>query len=240
VVHAAARGAAAPRDRPAKHHVGQRLPASRGLVAAHAPADAGDLPRPARDRDRRDARRQRRARLRVRHREARAARGPHRAREARLPERGRLTAATREEIRMARLRYARTLDEVKRAHETNPEFLKSTVRSIRVVYETHPELVAAALPKPLAPSARPEVCVTFSHVAMHLSPQLTIEIGSAIFGVRARYEGGEGIYLLTMPMTTEQAVIGGRETYGEPKKIAKIDFAKDGERVRAQVERMGV
>jgi acetoacetate decarboxylase len=141
---------------------------------------------------------------------------------------------------MARLRYAKTLDEVKRAHETNPEFLKSTVRSIRVVYETNPELVAAALPKPLAPAASPEVCVTFSHVAMHVSPQLTIEIGSAIFGVRARYEGDEGIYLLTMPMTTEQAVIGGRETYGEPKKIAKIDFTKDGERVRARVERMGI
>ena len=46
---------------------------------------------------------------------------------------------------MARLRYAKTLDEVKRAHETNPEFLKSTVRSIRAVYETHPELVKAVI-----------------------------------------------------------------------------------------------
>lgn len=141
---------------------------------------------------------------------------------------------------MARLRYAKTLDEVRRASEQNPEFLKSTVRSIRAVYETHPELVAAVIPKPLAAAARPEVCVTFSHVAMHISPQLTIEIGSAVFGVRAQYEGGEGIYLLTMPMTTEQAVLGGRDTYGEPKKIAKIDFAKDGARLRARVERMGI
>ena len=141
---------------------------------------------------------------------------------------------------MARLRYAKTLDEVKRAHETNPEFLKSTVRSIRAVYETHPELVKAVIPQPLTPAARPEVCVTFSHVAMHINPQLTIEIGSAIFGVRVSYDGQEGIYLLTMPMTTEQAVLGGRDTYGEPKKIAKIDFAKDGEKVSARVERMGI
>jgi len=42
-----------------------------------------------------------------------------------------------------------------------------------------------------------------------------------------------------MPMTSEQAVIGGRETYGEPKKIAKIDFEKDSERVAASVSRMG-
>lgn len=141
---------------------------------------------------------------------------------------------------MARLRYAKSLAEVRRAAETNPEFLKSTVRSIRVVYETHPELCAAVIPKPLTPAARPEVCVTFSHVAMHINPQLTIEIGSAIFGVRARYEGTDGIYLLSMPMTSEQAVLGGRDTYGEPKKIARIAFEKDGPRVSARVERMGI
>jgi acetoacetate decarboxylase len=129
---------------------------------------------------------------------------------------------------------------VRGAAETNPEFLKSTVGSIRTVYETHPELCAAVLPKPLQPAARPEVCVTFSHVAMHINPQFTLEIGSAIFGVRARYEGSEGIYLLTMPMTTEQAVLAGRDTYGEPKKIARIDFQKDGARVTARVERMGI
>ncbi len=42
-------------------------------------------------------------------------------------------------------------------------------------------------------------------------------------------------------MTTEQAVIGGRETYGEPKKIAQIEFSKDGEpRCAAKVSRMGI
>jgi acetoacetate decarboxylase len=43
-----------------------------------------------------------------------------------------------------------------------------------------------------------------------------------------------------MPMTTEQAVVPGRETYGEPKKIAQIDFEKDGDRVKAAVSRMGL
>jgi len=140
---------------------------------------------------------------------------------------------------MARLRYVKSLEQVKRTAEQNPEFLESTVRSLRVVYETAPAVAAALVPKPLLPS-RPEICVTFSHVAMHVSPQVTIEIGSAIFGVRATYDGVEGIWLLTMPMTSEQAVIGGRETYGEPKKIAKIEFHKDAERVSASVSRMGV
>ena len=141
---------------------------------------------------------------------------------------------------MARLRFVKSLEQVKRDAERNPEFLSSTVRSIRVVYETHPALAAAVLPKPLVPSARPEVCATFSHVAMHVSPELTIEIGSAIFGVRASYDGIEGIWLITMPMTSEQAVIPGRETYGEPKKIASIDFRREGDRVAAVVTRLGI
>jgi acetoacetate decarboxylase len=140
---------------------------------------------------------------------------------------------------MTQLRYVKSLEQVKRDAERNPEFLESTVRSLRVVYETAPPIAAALVPKPLQPS-RPEICVTFSHVAMHVTPEVTIEIGSAIFGVRASYDGVEGIWLITMPMTSEQAVIGGRETYGEPKKIAKIDFHKDGDRVAASVSRMGV
>jgi acetoacetate decarboxylase len=134
----------------------------------------------------------------------------------------------------------KTLDQVKQAAEANPEFLSSTVRSIRTVYETDPAIVAAVLPKPLAPAPEPHVCVTFSHVAIHISPEFTMEIGSAVFGVKARYDGVEGIYLITMPMTTEQAVVGGRETYGEPKKIADIDFWKEGHSVRASVSRMGM
>jgi acetoacetate decarboxylase len=141
---------------------------------------------------------------------------------------------------VSKLRYVKTLEQVKRAAESNPEFLESTVTSLRAVYETDPVIVAAVMPRPLEPADRPEVCVTCSHVAMHISPELTIEIGSAIFGVRASYDGEDGIYLITMPMTTEQAVIPGRETYGEPKKIAQIDFQLDGPEVSAVVTRMGI
>jgi acetoacetate decarboxylase len=141
---------------------------------------------------------------------------------------------------VAKLRYVKTLEQVKKAAESNPEFLESTVRSVRCVYETDPAIIAAVLPKPLEPTDRPEVNVTFSHVAMHITPEYTFEIGSAIFGVRAQYDGDVGTFLITMPMTTEQAVIGGRETFGEPKKIADIDFELEGDRVTSSVTRMGV
>lgn len=141
---------------------------------------------------------------------------------------------------MAKLRYVKTLDQVKKAAEQNPEFLESTVRSVRCVYETDPAIVAAVLPQPLEPTDRPEVNVTFSHVAMHITPEYTFEIGSAIFGVRAQYDGTIGTYLITMPMTTEQAVVPGRETFGEPKKIAEIAFDQAGDRVSSSVTRMGM
>ncbi len=141
---------------------------------------------------------------------------------------------------MGTLRYVKTPEQVKKAREENPEFLDSTVRSIRIEFETDPEIYAALIPKPLEPIATPEVCVTFSNVQMHITPEYTFEIGSAIFGVKTTYDGQEGVYLITMPMTTEQVVVPGRETFGEPKKIADIEFERDGDSVSAKVSRMGM
>jgi len=141
---------------------------------------------------------------------------------------------------MSKLRYVKTADQIAKARQSNPEFLESSVRSLRFVYETDPAIAAALVPRPLAAYPAGHICVTFSQVAIHLSPEFTFEIGSAIFGVKASYEGVAGIYLVTMPMTTEQAVVPGRETFGEPKKIAAIDFKKDGERVSCEVTRMGM
>jgi len=141
---------------------------------------------------------------------------------------------------MARVRYLKSLEQIKQAAEANPEFLSSTVRSLRAVYETDPAIAAAVTPRPLVASPRGEVCVTFSHVAMHIRPGLTIEIGSGVFGVRASYAGVEGIYLLTMPMTAEQAVLGGRDTFGEPKKIAQFEWKREGDAVSARALRMGI
>lgn len=141
---------------------------------------------------------------------------------------------------MARLRYVKTTEQVAKARSANPEFLESTVRSLRFVYETDAAVAVALVPQPLVVDPASEVCVTFSQVSIHLSPAVTFEIGSAIFGVKASYEGVAGSYLVTMPMTTEQAVVPGRETFGEPKKIAQIDFRKDADRVFSDVTRMGL
>ena len=141
---------------------------------------------------------------------------------------------------MAKLRYVKTLEQVKKARENDAEFLQSSMRQVRCEYLTDPAIHRALVPRPLPPAAEPAVCVTFTDVTMQITPDYSLTIGAAIFGVKASYDGVEGINLITMPMTTEQAVIGGRETYGEPKKIAQIELSRDGDRISTQVSRMGM
>ncbi len=63
--------------------------------------------------------------------------------------------------------------------------------------------------------------------------------GPGWFGVRARHGRVEGEYPLFMPMTTEQATVGGRETFGEPKKIGAVTDRRRRHHVHARFERMG-
>ena len=159
---------------------------------------------------------------------------------------------------MARVRYAKSLrdldSEPNRRGDTEGAGLKSTVRSIRCRYETDSEAAQAVVPKPLEASVVPEVILNFSSVEMHLEGDVTVDICSASFGVRVDYADRPGNYLLTMPMSSEAAVVRGRERFGEPKKLARIEFSSPSTKrgssrgggierqdsVSASVERMGV
>lgn len=118
--------------------------------------------------------------------------------------------------------------------------LNNTVRSIRATYETDPLVYAAMLPRPLEAAARPEIFVQLAHVAMHVTPERTIEIGALTLGVMCNYEGQAGAYCFHMAMEGESVVTSGRERFGEPKKIAETSFVKDGNHVRATCSRHGI
>jgi len=64
--------------------------------------------------------------------------------------------------------------------------------------------------------------------------------GAGYFAVAASHEGHPGEYPLVMPMTSERAVIGGREVYGEPKKIGDVVLELDGEGVTGTMARHGI
>ncbi len=118
--------------------------------------------------------------------------------------------------------------------------LNNVVQSVRVVYETDPAVVRAMLPKPLVPAERPEVFLQFASVEMHISAGNVIKVGALTCAIMCEYEGKKGGYVYVMAMEGESVVTGGRERYGEPKKIAETTFSKDGNKVKATVSRRGI
>ncbi len=140
---------------------------------------------------------------------------------------------------MARLRYVNGNSNGGQASGARSS-IRHTVQSLRARYETEPEIAQALLPRPLEAEVGAEIFVQFANVAMHLTETRTVEIGAATVGVACRYEDRQGYYVLAMPMEGEFVVIGGREKYGEPKKIAQTSFSHVDGHVNAKVARHGV
>ena len=136
----------------------------------------------------------------------------------------------------SRIRYgARTPDEL-RNREVELTSLGAWALTLTAIYETDADAIAAVLPRPLEPPPEPLVRVTVAAVDIGLGRP---PFGAGTFAVSAVHEGLLGAYPLVMPMTTEQAVVGGRETFGEPKKLAEVVVSRDGDRVQGWFERMG-
>jgi len=132
------------------------------------------------------------------------------------------------------VRFVKTQDEVRdiQAIYARPQFLG--VRSLTVPFETTPEAVQALLPPPLEPTAEAVGSAWVGEIGN--SNSVGPFRGAALY-VRARYGDLVGDYCVTMPMSTDAAVTFGRELYGEPKRVAKIVFERQGEHIWGSAER---
>jgi acetoacetate decarboxylase len=136
-----------------------------------------------------------------------------------------------------RIRYgARTPEELLN-REVKATSVGAWSTSLTASYETDPDVVAAVLPPPLEPTDRPLVRVSVARVDLGRGYP---PFGAGTVAVQARHDGTIGNYPLVMPMTTEQSVIGGRETFGEPKKLAQVTLEQQGDAVTGRITRMGV
>ncbi|HXW35912.1 MAG TPA: acetoacetate decarboxylase family protein [Acidimicrobiales bacterium] len=131
------------------------------------------------------------------------------------------------------IRYAPRHEQRSREMEASSSAIWS--QAATAIYETDPDLVAAVLPPPLKPGPEPLVRLTITSVEIPGMPGF----GAGWFGVQARHGDRVGEYPLFMPMTTEQSTVGGRETYGEPKKLAEVWAKREGDQIDAGVSRMG-
>ncbi|WP_406403485.1 acetoacetate decarboxylase family protein [Streptomyces sp. NBC_00879] len=137
---------------------------------------------------------------------------------------------------MARVRYgARTEAEIAAARASSSRLPDIWSTGVVAVWESDPDAVAAVLPPPLKPTERPLVRASISKVDLSGHP-----LGAGSVAVAALHDGREGWYPLVMPMTHERALVGGREVFGEPKKLGEVSVERDGLVVRAVLARHGI
>jgi acetoacetate decarboxylase len=133
------------------------------------------------------------------------------------------------------VRYGPRPPEARVDHEIDATTAPIATEAVTITYLTDPGIVAAVLPKPLEPAAEPLGRIQLQRVRLEGRPPF----GSAVFSVTARHAEIDGDYPLFMPQSTEQSVTGGRETFGEPKKLARIEVQRDGDHISAGVDRLG-
>ncbi len=147
----------------------------------------------------------------------------------------RSSQATAKGGHVAAVRYAARTPEQLRSREIEKTSVGAWSTVLVALFETDPDVIASVLPKPLAPSSRPLAKATFATVDIPGLPTF----GAGSFSVQCTHEGTLGYYCLVMPMSTEPWVIGGRETFGEPKKIGQVTVDVDGDAVHGTMNRMG-
>ncbi|MGA3084015.1 MAG: acetoacetate decarboxylase family protein [Thermodesulfobacteriota bacterium] len=107
---------------------------------------------------------------------------------------------------------------------------------LTVYFETKPEIVARLLPAPLRPAILP---VGAAFVANYPKTNFGVSYLESALCLLADYNGEQGIYILSMPVTNDMALILGREVFGYPKKIANIALNKNGDLIEGWTERHG-
>lgn len=132
------------------------------------------------------------------------------------------------------MRLTKTLDEIRAIQAVYARGHSIGVRSLRVMFETSHAAVRELLPPPLEPTPEP---VGFATVR-EISNSTTVgPYEMAALYLRARYEERVGLYAVSMPTSTPEAVTFGREILGEPRKQAKIIFERQDEYVWGSAER---
>lgn len=125
------------------------------------------------------------------------------------------------------------------SNRPEPSTFHPTLPSIEARYLTDPDALAAVLPPPLRPPDVPRVHARVTDIDLDLGGHRYRErVG--FFAVDCTYEGIAGEYPLLIPIDLEPAVAISRERFGEPKKLAEIDFRREGDHVEARITRLGV
>jgi acetoacetate decarboxylase len=138
-----------------------------------------------------------------------------------------------------KLKLVRSLDEISsRAKHFSKGFVLGDAVMVMVMFRTKADVVKKVLPQPLEPDP---ASTGTAYVAEFHRTNFGVTYNEAALSVSAQYKGEVGNYCLSMPVTNDMALIGGREVYGFPKKIAEtIHVKREGNKVAGVCIRKGI
>lgn len=132
--------------------------------------------------------------------------------------------------------FVKSSSEIGRMREVLREARFVGGEMLSATYRTHPEAVARILPPGLEPIEEPLARLV---VGRWRSNAVGDFHGGALY-VPARHRGVAADYVVSMFMDRDVPLLYGRELYGEPKKIARVNLARQQHRVTGWIERGGV
>lgn len=131
--------------------------------------------------------------------------------------------------------FLKTFEEITKNYRETADFYDAEM--LVVLWETKPDIVKRLLPPPLKPARKP---LATAFVANYPRTNFGVSYLESALLLRAEFNGEEGNYCLSMPVTNDIAMAAGREIFGYPKKIANIQFNRRGKVAEGLAERHGV
>jgi acetoacetate decarboxylase len=132
--------------------------------------------------------------------------------------------------------FIRPLDQIEQKNVDLRTSNFTNVKMLTALWDTKPEIIKKILPPPLEPAERPLVMAFIADYEKTNQGQPYQE--SALF-IRVKFKEEYGNYFLAMHVTDDRAMIGGREVFGFPKKMAAIKMERVDTKVHAWSERLG-
>jgi acetoacetate decarboxylase len=124
------------------------------------------------------------------------------------------------------------LDKLAKSHIV-PDFPNAEM--LFAIFETNPDVVREVLPQPLMPSS---VARGVAFVGRYPETNFGPGYNEGALLLNCEFKGERGAYCLSMPVDDDMAMIGGREQYGYPKKMADaITLENNGNTVIGSVIR---
>jgi len=131
--------------------------------------------------------------------------------------------------------FVKTPQELLQLGQGSAEFYNAEM--IFAFWLTRPEVAQHLLPPPLQPAGIP---LAAAFIANYPRTNFGLPYREAALFLLAQYDQIPGSYCLSMPVTNDMAMAGGREQFGFPKKIAHIELNHIGNHSDGFVERNGI